>query len=292
MGGFLEIYFAMLGIYILLLWALYLPFRGGQLYNGPFYCMAIGAYTAAYAAKYLGYPFGPALFLAFVVATSIGFLTSFAFSRSTGIVTAAASMSLIFIVVTVINNLDFVGGARGIWGIPRVKGLLLVIYVTVLIAGFVVYRIETSRLGRALEAMRIDPDLARTLGMNLPMISVFVMTLSSAMGALAGAYYAFALRSILAQNFSFPVVLTVMAMLFIGGRYTMWGVLISAPVLWGLQLWLPSTLSQYSNLIYGALLVLILIIRPEGIISREVLQSLKRTLSSPRDRTTGTVTAK
>jgi branched-chain amino acid transport system permease protein len=275
MSLYLQIYFEVLGVYILLLWAMYLPFRGGQLYNGPFYCMTIGAYTAAYTAKYLDYPAGLALFVALVVGTFIGFLTSFAFSRTSGIVTAAASMSLIFILLAIINNLNFVNATRGIWGIPKMSGLLVTIYIFVLLIGFIVYRIENSRLGRALEAMRTDPDLASTLGMNLPMISVVVMTLSTSIGAIAGAFYAFTLGSILPQNFNFTMVLTTMAILFVGGRYTMWGVLISAPVLWGLQQWVPAEIAKFANLFYGALLVIVLVLRPEGIISREILQKLK-----------------
>jgi branched-chain amino acid transport system permease protein len=108
------VYIEFVGIFILLLWAMYLPFRGGQLYNGPFYCMAIGAYTAAYVTKDLGWPSGLALILALLIGAIAGFLPSLAFSRTTGIVTATASMALIFIVQAVIRNLDFIGGGSGL----------------------------------------------------------------------------------------------------------------------------------------------------------------------------------
>lgn len=274
MSGSVLLYLQILGVYILLLWAMYIPFRGGQLFNGPFYCMAIGAYTAAYTTKYLGYPHVVAIILALLLATIIGFLTAMAFSRTTGIVTATASMALIFIVVAIINNLDLIGAARGIWGIPKFQGLLPAIYISVVICGIIIFRFESSRFGRALEAMRTDMDLARTLGMNLPRISTFVMTLASAIGALAGVFFAFTMQSILAQNFSFSLVLTIMAMLFIGGRYTMWGVLVSAPALLAIQMWFPSSVSQFTNIFYGCLLVIVLVFRPEGIISREMLQKL------------------
>lgn len=276
----IQLYLEILGIYILLLWAMYLPFRGGQLYNGPFYCMAIGAYTAAYTTKILGYPHGVAIIIALILATLIGFLTSLAFSRTTGIVTATASMALIFIVVAIINNFDLIGASRGIWGIPKFHGLLPTIYIVVILMGIIVFRIENSRFGRALEAMRTDLDLANTLGVNMPHLSTFVMTLASAMGALAGVFYAFTVQSILAQNFSFSLLLTIMAMLFIGGRYTMWGVLVSAPVLWAIQLWFPASIAKFTNIFYGALLVIILVIRPEGIISREMLQRLTARIKS------------
>jgi branched-chain amino acid transport system permease protein len=269
------VYLEFVGIYILLLWAMYLPFRGGQLYNGPFYCMAIGAYTAAYAARDLGWPPGLALLLALAIGAIAGFFPSLAFSRTTGIVTAAASLALIFIVQAIIRNMDFLGGAQGFWSIPRMRYLPLVILVSVLLVGTFVYRIDSSRIGRALEAMRTDPDLASTLGVNSQWLSVFVMTVASVLGSLAGVFYAFVMGSLMVDAFGFTLLLNTMAMLFIGGRYTMWGGLVSAPILWGLPTWAPSLVAPYMNMIIGVLLVIVLVVRPEGIISREMIQSLK-----------------
>ncbi|MEJ2739260.1 MAG: hypothetical protein P8105_05450 [Dehalococcoidia bacterium] len=115
MSSAVIIYFDFVGIYILLVWAMYLPFRGGQLYNGPFYCMAIGAYTAAYAARDLEWPIGLALLLALVIGAIAGFLPAMAFSRTTGIVTAASSLALIFIIQAIIRNIEFLGGGQGFW---------------------------------------------------------------------------------------------------------------------------------------------------------------------------------
>jgi branched-chain amino acid transport system permease protein len=284
------VYLEFVGIYILLLWAIYLPFRGGQLYMGPFYCMAIGAYTAAYAARDLNWPPALALFLALAIGAIAGFLPSLAFSRTTGIVTAAASLALIFIVQAVIRNMDFLGGAQGFWSIPRMRYLPVVIWVCVLLIGMFVYRIDSSRIGRALEAMRIDPDLASTLGINSQWLSVFVMTVASVLGALAGVFYAFAMGSLMADAFGFTLLLNTMAMLFIGGRYTMWGFLISAPVLWGLPTWAPSLIAPYMNMIIGVLLVITLVVRPEGLVTREMIQSLKEQVLSRLGRRRGRIT--
>jgi branched-chain amino acid transport system permease protein len=269
------VYFEFVGIYILLLWAMYLPFRGGQLYNGPFYCMAIGAYTAAYAARDLQWPVGLALLLALVIGAIAGFLPAMAFSRTTGIVTAAASLALIFIIQAVIRNMEFLGGGQGFWAIPRMEYLPIIIWVFVLLVGLFVYRIDSSRIGRALEAMRTDPDLARTLGMNSPWISVFAMTVASVIGALAGVFYAFTIRALTPDSFGFTLLLNTMAMLFIGGRYTMWGGIISVPILWGIPTWAPTMIAPYVNMIMGVLLILTLVVRPEGLIGRELVQSLK-----------------
>ncbi len=268
-------YSEFIGIFILLVWAIYLPFRGGQLYNGPIYCMTIGAYTAAYTSKNLDWPFGLALLMALGVGGLSGFLTSFAFSRTTGIVTATASLALIFILQSIITNINLVGGAVGILNIQRIGYLPAIIWVSVLLAGLLIYRIDGSRLGRALEAMRTDPELASTLGIDLRWLSVLAMSIASVIGAAAGIYYAFTIGSISPDLFGFTLLLYTMAMLFIGGRYTLWGALISVPILWGLPLWVPPVVSPYMNLIMGALLVMILMVRPEGIVSREMIHQLK-----------------
>jgi branched-chain amino acid transport system permease protein len=275
MSSAVIVYFAFVGIYILLVWAMYLPFRGGQLYNGPFYCMAIGAYAAAYAARDMHWPVGLAVLLALVLGAIAGFLPSLAFSRTTGIVTAIASMALIYIIQAILRNTDFIGAARGYWSIPRMDFLPIVTWGCVLLVGLFIYRIDSSRIGRALEAMRTDPALAGALGMNSPLISIFAMTVASAVGGLAGALYAFTIRALTPESFGFTLLLNTMAMLFIGGRYTMWGGIISVPVLWGLPMWAPTLVAPYMNMIIGILLVITLMVRPEGLISREMMQRLR-----------------
>jgi len=269
------LYFEFVGMYILLLWAVYLPFRGGQLYNGPFFCMAIGAYIAAYTAKVLHWPTGLSLFVALISGAGVGFLLSLAFSQTTGLVTATASLALIFVIQAVIRNIEFLGGPNGMWNIPKMPYLPVVIWVGVLLVGALIYRIDRSRIGRALEAMRTDPALAGSLGVNSRWLSVFVMTVSSAIGSLSGVFCAFAINAVTVDTFGFTLLLSTMAMLFIGGRYTMWGVVISVPVLWGIPQVAPPWLAPYMNIIYGALLVAVLAVRPEGIVSREMTQNLK-----------------
>ena len=74
--------------------------------------MAVGGYFAAFAAKELGWPFFLCVLGAAVVGAILGFLPALGFSRTSGVVTAVASMALIFIIQSVIRNLDFLGGTR------------------------------------------------------------------------------------------------------------------------------------------------------------------------------------
>jgi branched-chain amino acid transport system permease protein len=271
---YLTYYLQFVAVFILLTWALYIPFRAGLLYNGCVYCMAIGGYFAAFAMRDLGWPFGLALLAAMVVGGLLGFLPALGFTRTKGIATAIGSIALIFIIQSVLRNLEFLGGVRGFHDIPRVDYLLLITYLFVLLIGFFIYRLDHSRLGRAMEAMCVDSELAATMGVDIRKIGVLLLTISSVIGALAGVIFAVAVRTIYPNTFDFTLLLYIWTMLFIGGRYTMWGTLIAVPILWGLPQWLPSAITEYTKIAYGALLVIVIIMRPEGIVNRHLLNRL------------------
>lgn len=273
MSASMNLYLVFVGSLVLMVWAFYIPFRAGQLYNGPVYCMAIGGYSAGFLMTH-NVPFAVAVIVAGVLGAFFGFFPALGFSRTTGVVTAVASMALIFIIQAIIGNLDFLGGARGLWGIPKVSYLLPFTWATVVIIGFLVYRLDHSRVGRAVEVAGTDPGLAGSLGVNIRWLTVFTLTASSAIGGIAGSIYAANLRTLRPETFGFSVMLTASSMLFLGGRYTMWGAFISVPILWGLPLWLPSAAVPYSNFIYGAVLIIVLVLKPEGLITRRLLQRL------------------
>lgn len=272
-------YLLFVAVFILMTWATYLPFRAGQLYNGPIYCMAIGGYFSAFVVRDLGWPFGLALIATVAVAAIMGFLPALGFCRTTGLVTAMASIALIYIIQAVIRNLDFLGGSRGFWNIPEVEYLLPLAYGVVLIVGFFIYRFDHSRFGRAAEAMLVDPELAATMGIDIRWLSVALLTASSVIGALAGVIFAFTLGTIYPESFGFVLLLYIWSMMYIGGRYTMWGAIISVPILWGLPQWIPHAVAEYTNILYGALLIITIIVRPEGIVSRGMLRYI-RTIGS------------
>ena len=270
----LMYYFQFVGVFILLTWALYIPFRGGLLYNGCVYCMAIGGYFAAFTMRDLGWPFGLALIGAMGLGGLLGFLPAIGFIRTKGIATAIGSIALIFIIQSILRNVGFLGGTRGFHGIPQVEQLLLITYGIILLIGFFIYRLDHSRLGRTIEAMSVYPERAGTMGINTRKIGILLLSISSVIGALAGVIYAVAVRTIYPSTFNFSLLLYIWTMLFIGGRYTMWGTLIAAPILWGLPSWVPSEVAEYTKIVYGAILVIVITMRPEGVISRRLLQRI------------------
>ncbi len=259
-------------VYVLLSWAVYLPIRAGLLFAGPVYSMAVGGYFAAYVVCEKDWPFLAALVGAVVVGAAVGFIPALGLARTTGITTGMASIALVYIIQAVFRNLSFLGGSSGLRISHYPVEVSAVSYACLVLVGWFLYRLERSRTGRALEATLADRDLAFSAGINVTKLSVFALTASCAIGAVAGVIFVFNLGRIYPDSFGFSLALYANTMVFVGGRYTMWGSLVAAPVLFGLPLWLPHALAPYANIVYGGLLVAILVLRPQGVITRGLLE--------------------
>ena len=271
-------------VYILLVWGALIPFRAGLLYNGTVYCMAIGGYVAGFLSKNFDLPFIVCLLAAILVGLILGFIPALGFARTNGIVTAISSMALIFILESVIRNLDFLGGSTGMTGIHKENHLLLWAIILLIIFGVFLYRLNNYRIGRAWEAIKTDPQMAQGLGVNTFWMTVAALTLSSVFSATAGAVYAFNMRVLYPGTFSFTFLLNIMTMLFVGGRYTQWGAIISCPLLWSISVFMPTSIQKLSNAIYAVILILILMLRPEGIVTRRMTNKVKNFFTSKLSR--------
>lgn len=268
----LSSFLQLVAIFILLGWGIYLVYRAGQIYNGPVYTMAIGAYFSAYAARDLGWPFGLALVTAVGLGALASYLPALRLSKASAFATAIATIALIFIGQTVIRNLDFLGGAYGFCHIPRVEHLIPLSWIFVAIIGFFIYRLDHSHVGRAMEVIFVDRDVAASLGIDIRKVRLYLQVASGMIGALAGVLYAFNLGTIQVADFNFSLLLFSYCFLFVGGSTTMWGVLIFTPVLWALSVFLPQGIAAWRDIIYGSLLITILVLRPNGVIDKDVLR--------------------
>jgi len=270
MSFFLQV----IAIFILLGWGIYINYRNGQLNMSPVYTMAIGAYFSAYASVEWSWPFGLALLVGTGLGAASSFVPALGLGRAPAFATAIASIGLIYVTQTVIINMDILGRAYGYYGIPKVDNILALSWVILLVVGFFIYRLDHSRLGRAMEMVFVDPDVAATLGVNQYWLSVSLQTSAGALGAVAGGLYAFAARAIIPSFFGFTLLLRIVTFVFVGGYTTMWGVAVFAPALWALTVFLPAGIKEWINIIYCGLLILILLLRHEGIIDKRVTQAI------------------
>jgi branched-chain amino acid transport system permease protein len=135
----------------------------------------------------------------------------------------------------------------------------------VLVAAFIVLRLVNTKLGRAWRAMREDEDVAEAMGIHLVSTKLLAFAISSAFAGLGGAIFGASFQSIFPNSFTLLVSINVLSLIIIGGMGSIPGVVLGAAILIGLPEVLRE-LQDYRLLAFGALLVLVMILKPEGLI--------------------------
>ena len=186
------------------------------------------------------------------------------------------------------------GGAQGITNIPGVdvgigtvkgtdpRSVFLLVLVFCGIAIYVSWRLEHSRLGRAWMAIREDEDVAEAMGVNTTSTKLMAFVVGAVLASFSGAIFSAKVGSIFPTSFIMLVSIIILVVVIVGGMGNIAGVIVGAVVLIGVlggpkQPGLLQELGQFKLLIYGALLVWMMLKRPEGLVpnvrrSRELHQ--------------------
>jgi branched-chain amino acid transport system permease protein len=176
------------------------------------------------------------------------------------------------------------GGAQGIKAIPDIsigpweirgpQAFLYPLLVLILLAAYVSHALQNSRIGRAWMAMREDESVAEAVGVNIVAAKLSAFIVGAILAGLGGALFATKIGSIFPNSFDIIVSITVLVVVIVGGMASVPGVILGAVVLVGL----PELLREFEDfrfLIYGALLIFMMLRRPEGFIpSRRRAQEL------------------
>jgi branched-chain amino acid transport system permease protein len=288
----LYYFLAIAAVYILLSWCLYLPYRVAHLHFITVANMLISGYLAGYLVQTFQVPFALALALGFAAGGLVGYLVSLFIGDAPTFTVVIVGFTFIYISRTAVENIKAVGGTLGMFGLPLVAGspalhrltLLILLYVLVVVVGFLIYRFEHSRLGRAAAAVFVDKDLATSLGVDIKRLGRLLQTFSSLLAGGCGVIYGFIYRSFHLDYFTFHLVGIFMTVIFVGGYATMWGCVLAAPALYGLTLILPQEVASWRIVIYGAILIAVLLLKPEGFVTRRLARKLETTLSRWRRR--------
>ena len=134
---------------------------------------------------------------------------------------------------------------------------------------FVSRRLNNSRTGRRWMAIREDEDVAAAMGINTTNAKVLAFTLSAASGGLAGAIFAAKLGSIFPTSFELLISINVLSLIIVGGLGSIPGVIVGAFFLVGI----PQLLTEFAEfrlLLYGIALIVMMLVRPEGLWPSEV----------------------
>jgi branched-chain amino acid transport system permease protein len=243
---------------------------------------AIGAYTMGVLTSQSplglgGLSFWAAIPLCVAAATIAGIILGVPVLRMRGDYLAIVTLGFGEIIRIMVLS-DFakplLGGAQGILLIPKPKifGFELVgpsefyylIVVGCLLAAFVSWRLSESRLGRQWMAMREDEDVAEAVGIKLVNTKLLAFAFGAAFSGLAGAIFASRLSSIFPHSFNLLVSINVLCLIIVGGMGSLPGVVVGALALVGLPELLRE-FAEYRLMIYGAVLIVMMLTRPEGL---------------------------
>jgi branched-chain amino acid transport system permease protein len=135
----------------------------------------------------------------------------------------------------------------------------------VLLAAYVSWTLQDSRIGRAWMAMREDELVAETMGVNIVSAKLWAFIVGAVLASLGGALFATKIHSIFPQSFSIVVSIQVLIIVILGGMGSIRGAMVGALVV----IALPNLLREFETyrfLMYGALLIFMMLKRPEGFI--------------------------
>lgn len=235
----------------------------------------IGAYTAAILTSDYGAPFLVGFLAAVLVAAVAGVALGAPTLRLKTHYLVLATIAFAEVTRQVLTNwATLTGGPQGMPGIPRAELFGLVIgtrianyYLSLVVLALVVLAllaIRTSRLGRAMEAVRDDALAAQAMGINVTFIRILAFSLSAALGGMAGSLYIHLRQFVSPDSFDLHAAVVLLLILLIGGRRSITGCLIGAFLVTYLPEWLRP-LASWDMTIYGVGLLLILIFAPDGI---------------------------
>jgi branched-chain amino acid transport system permease protein len=243
---------------------------------------AIGAYTVGLLTSigehgFAQISFWAAVPIAVVVSMIAGVMLGIPVLRIRGDYLAIATLGFGEIIRLLVLS-DFLrpwlGGSQGILGIPKpvlggfeFRGPEQLFYLTLVgcaLVVFVAMRLRDSRLGRAWMAVREDEDVAEAIGINLVNTKLLAFALGAAFGGLSGAIFAVMVGSIFPHSIQLLISINVLALIIVGGMGSMPGVIVGSLVLVGMPELLRE-FAEYRFLVYGAGLVLMMQIRPEGL---------------------------
>ena len=243
---------------------------------------AIGAYTYAFLASphfNIHLPFLLVLVLAGSFAAIVGLLICIPVLKLRGDYLGIVTLGFGEIVRMLLMNLtNITNGSQGIFTLDKPSILVMTftsgtffyyfIFILVALLLFLLNRVINSRTGRAWLAMREDEDVAQMSGINTSKYKLLAFALGAFIGGMGGAIFASWQGSIFPDNFNMNVSINILCVIILGGLGNQFGVILGAMAL----IALPDILrgfSDYRMIIFGLLLIIMMILQPQGFLPRK-----------------------
>ena len=260
-----------LGTNAILALSIYAVLQLGQLSLGQAAFMGMGAYTGAMLTLKLGLPFPLVLIASAAVPALAALLVGGPTLRLSGVHLAIATIGLGEVLRVVYLNMDVLGGALGLSGIPKKANFLIIFgLLAVLLAAFL--SATRSKVGRACEAIREDEDAARVMGIDVTRYKMTSLAISAALAGLAGALNAHFSSFIGPNEFGFDAAVSILSYAILGGITTPFGPVLGAFLLTALPEILRP-LHEFRLVFNGLIIVLVVIFLPKGMLALRTRRS-------------------
>jgi len=248
----------------------------GQVSLGHASFVGIGAYTTAILSHKFGFSFWLTMPSAILVTSLVGFMLGLPCLRLKGLYLAVATLAFAWAIPEIILKWSsLTGGYSGIsiealriLGIP-LESHIWFYYITLFILCLVIwatYNIVNSKFGRAFIALRDSEEGAKAMGINLSIYKTLAFVLSSAFAGIAGNLYAYLVGTVTPYDFGFWFSIYFLVAIIIGGMGSIPGSILGGAFITFLPL-LSSALRNLPNIIYGAMLILVVLLLPGGLMS-------------------------
>jgi len=281
---FPSLLFDKIGLYVLMGIGLNVVVgKAGLLDLGYVAFFAIGGYTMAQMGTLLHWSFWLILPLGVAIAMTAGALLGLPTLRLRGDYLAIVTLGFGEIIRITAVNVDWLGANRGVSNIPwpsaigplnfedilNPKPFYWVLLVLIILVIWALKRMDRSRVGRAWEAIREDEDAAELMGVQTLKFKLWAFSIGAGIGGMGGVLFASKVGFISPDNFPLTLSVMFLAIVVLGGSGNIPGVILGALVI----SYIPERLrgfSEYRVLLFGAALVIMMNLRPQGLLPRRV----------------------
>lgn len=248
----------------------------GQVAFSHFTFYGIGAYAIVILLFRFGVPLPLAVLAGVALCVALALAVAIPATRLEGFYLALATLAFAQLFVVLLNEGgELTGGAGGLanYRLPEVFGVpvtgpwyTIVIVLLMLTTLAVVWRLDRSWFGRACRAVRDDPEAARAVGIDVARTRIAAYTISSTLAGVAGMVYAFVDNTVNPPIFGLENAFLLLFMVIVGGSGRLAGAVVGATLLYLLPFFLSPLVGHHHALIFGALMVLVVLFQPNGLI--------------------------
>ena len=268
-----------IGINMIMGLSMFLPMTVGQLSFGQAGFMSIGAHIAVVLTLYAGVPFPLALLVAGLASGVVGFLVGVPVLRLRGLLLALVTFAFAQVVEVFFLNFKPTGAAEGIRGIFPYTNLWYVYGFLALLVLFLT-RLRQSRMGRAFDAGKLDETAAEAMGIDVTRAKLTAFAAGAFVAGVGGGLYAHHAVFIQYDNFDFKRSVDIAMYMVLGGMDVLYGPLLGAFVITYLSTALQF-LADWRWEVWGSIVILVMIFRPQGILGRDTLSVRRWLRGSP-----------